>query len=68
MTEATLIRLVPEAVEANAPSQADLQQRWHIPDADHALLQQLQVCQKKHLGLLLQRLSAAQTQPGLPGI
>ena len=48
--------------------QADLQQRWHIHDADHALLQQLQVCQKKHLGLLLQRLSAAQTQPGLPGI
>ena len=48
--------------------QADLQQRWHIPDADHALLQQLQVCPKKHLGLLLQRLSAAQTQPGLPGI
>lgn len=48
--------------------QADLQQRWHIPDSDHALLQQLQVCLKKHLGLLLQRLSAAQTQPGLPGI
>ncbi|MEG2999144.1 MAG: 3'-5' exonuclease [Comamonas sp.] len=48
--------------------QADLQQRWHIPDADHALLQQLQACQKKHVALLLQRLSEAQTQPGLPGI
>ena len=48
--------------------QADLHQRWHIPDAHHALLQQLQVCPKKHLALLLQRLSAAQTQPLLPGL
>ncbi len=54
--------------------QADLQQRWHIPDAHHALLQQLQVCQKKHLALLLQRLSRhrrnrscpACERPGLP--
>ena len=48
--------------------QADLHQRWHIPDAHHTLLQQLQVCQKKHLALLLQRLSQAQTQPELPGL
>lgn len=47
--------------------QADLQQRWHIPDAHHALLQQLQLCQKKHLPALLQRLSEQQTQPDLPG-
>ncbi|MDR0260746.1 MAG: 3'-5' exonuclease [Comamonas sp.] len=45
--------------------QADLQRRWHIPEAGHSLLQQLQLCPKKHLGMLLQRLSDAQTQPAL---
>ncbi|WP_370679296.1 PolC-type DNA polymerase III [Comamonas sp. GB3 AK4-5] len=45
--------------------QADLQRRWHIPKADHALLQQLQICPKKHMGTLLQRLSDAHIQPAL---
>jgi len=47
--------------------QADLRSRWHIPDAHHALLQQLQLCQKKQLALLLQRTSLAQVQPELFG-
>ena len=45
--------------------QADLHARWHIPDAHHALLQQLQQCQKKHVALMLQRISQTQVQPEL---
>ncbi|MDR3006231.1 MAG: 3'-5' exonuclease [Acidovorax sp.] len=45
--------------------QADLQRRWHIPEANHALLQQLQTCPKKQMGMLLQRLSDAHIQPAL---
>ena len=46
--------------------QADLRSRWHIPDPSHALLSELQVCQRKHLGRWLSNTSARQTQPQLP--
>ncbi|MEJ5128786.1 3'-5' exonuclease [Comamonas sp. MYb21] len=46
--------------------QADLRSRWHIPDPSHALLSELQVCQRKHLGRWLSSTSARQTQPQLP--
>lgn len=46
--------------------QADLRSRWHIPDPSHALLSELQVCQRKHLGRWLSTTSARQTQPQLP--
>ena len=45
--------------------QTDLQRRWHLPEASHALLQQLQLCPKKHMAALLQRLSEAHIQPAL---
>ncbi|MBB6577021.1 DNA polymerase-3 subunit epsilon [Comamonas odontotermitis] len=46
--------------------QADLRSRWHIPDPSHALLSELQTCQRKHLGRWLSTTSARQTQPQLP--
>ncbi|MEJ5029930.1 3'-5' exonuclease [Comamonas sp. MYb69] len=46
--------------------QADLRSRWHIPDPSHALLSELQVCQRKHLGRWLSNTSARQIQPQLP--
>ena len=46
--------------------QADLRSRWHIPDPSHALLNELQACQRKHLGRWLSNTSARQTQPQLP--
>lgn len=46
--------------------QADLRSRWHIPDPSHALLSELQVCQRKHLGRWLSNTSTRQTQPQLP--
>ncbi len=46
--------------------QADLRSRWHIPEPSHALLSELQVCQRKHLGRWLSSTSARQTQPQLP--
>lgn len=46
--------------------QADLRSRWHIPDPSHALLSELQVCQRKHLGRWFSTTSALQTQPQLP--
>ncbi|MEG0111556.1 MAG: hypothetical protein RR749_04120, partial [Comamonas sp.] len=46
--------------------QADLRSRWHIPEPSHALLSELQVCQRKHLGRWFSSTSARQTQPQLP--
>ena len=46
--------------------QADLRNRWHIPDPSHALLNELQTCQRKHLGRWLSNTSTRQTQPQLP--
>ncbi|MNT09730.1 DNA polymerase III PolC-type [compost metagenome] len=46
--------------------QADLRSRWHIPDPSHALLNELQTCQRKHLGRWLSNTSARQSQPQLP--
>jgi len=46
--------------------QADLRSRWHIPDPSHALLNELQTSQRKHLGRWLSNTSARQTQPQLP--
>ena len=45
--------------------QADLRARWHIPAPNHALLQTIQQCQRKHLERLLTETSGLQTQPEL---
>ena len=46
--------------------QTDLRERWHIPDPGHALLQDLQACQRKHLARTLEQASRRQLQPSLP--
>lgn len=48
--------------------QHDLQARWHIPLPQHSLLRLIQTCQRGHVPALLQRTSAAQIQPTLPGV
>ena len=45
--------------------QADLRQRWHIPQPEFAVLNGLQRCAKKQLPRWLQDLSQRQTQPEL---
>ena len=46
--------------------QTDLRERWHIRDPGHALLQDLQACQRKHLARTLEQASRRQLQPSLP--
>ena len=48
--------------------QADLRRLWHIPAPDHALLQQLQTCQRKQVAKWLGQRSQKQTQARLPGL
>ena len=45
--------------------QADLRSRWHILQPDHALLQSIAQCPRKHLERLLTETSGQQTQPAL---
>jgi len=47
---------------------SDLQSRWHIPLPHYALLHLIQSSQRQHVPALLQRTSAEQTQPELPGM
>jgi DNA polymerase III subunit epsilon len=48
--------------------QHDLQHQWHIGQAHHGLLRSIQATPRQHVPALLQRSSAAQTQPQLPGV